>query len=120
MGKKTVIIGATPDTTRYAYRAASMLTEHGHEIVPVGMKKGQVFGKQILNGQPPVENVDTVTLYVSPQNQDNLLNYIIGLRPKRIIFNPGTENEELIRMAEENNIEPVIGCTLVMLASRTY
>ena len=120
MGKKTVIIGATPDVTRYAYRAAQMLTEYGHEIVPVGMKKGEVFGKTILNNQPFIENVDTITMYVGTPNQSNLLVYIINLKPKRIIFNPGTENDILIALAEKNNIEPIIGCTLVMLASRTF
>ncbi len=120
MGKRTVIIGATPDVTRYAYRAAQMLTEYGHEIVPVGIKKGVVFGKQIINNQPFIENVDTVTLYVGTPNQSSLLDYIINLKPKRIIFNPGTENDDLIDLAIQNNIEPVIGCTLVMLASRTF
>lgn len=120
MGKKTVIMGATPDTSRYAYRAARMLTEYGHEIVPVGIKVGEVFGKKILNDQPFIENVDTVTMYVGTQNQGNLLDYIIKLHPKRIIFNPGTENDELIGLAQKNNIEPVIGCTLVMLSTRTY
>lgn len=120
MGKKTVIIGATPDPTRFAYRAARMLTEFGHEIVPVGIKKGEIFGKKILNDQPYIDNVDTVTLYVGPQNQTNLLDYIIGLKPKRIIFNPGTENDELIALAASNNIEPILGCTLVMLSARTY
>ncbi len=118
--KKTVILGATPDTSRFAYKAAKMLLEYGHEIVPVGIKKGEVFGQPIHNDQPLVDEVDTVTLYVGPQNQTSLYNYIISLKPKRIIFNPGTENDELIGMAKNNNIEPVIGCTLVMLSVGTY
>jgi predicted CoA-binding protein len=120
MSKKTMIIGASTDPTRFAYRAARMLTEHGYEIALVGIKKGEVFGKKILNDYPPVEGIDTVTLYVGPQNQDNLLQYIIDLKPKRIIFNPGTENDKLIELAEANNIETVIGCTLVMLVTNTY
>jgi len=118
--KKTVILGATPDPTRFAYKAANMLTEYGHEIVPVGIKKGTVAGKEILNGTPQIDDVDTVTLYVGPQNQLNLYDYIINLKPKRIIFNPGTENDELISMAQKHQIEPVLGCTLVMLSVGNY
>jgi predicted CoA-binding protein len=118
--KKTVIIGATPDPSRFAYKAAKMLLDYGHEIVPVGIKKGEVFGHKIYNDQPLIEGVDTVTLYVGPQNQLSLYDYIVKLKPKRIIFNPGTENDELIDIANRNNIEPVIGCTLVMLSVGTY
>jgi uncharacterized protein len=118
--KKTLILGASPDPNRFAYRAAHMLTDYGHEIVLVGIKKGEVAGQKILNGTPPVEYVHTVTLYVGPDNQKGLIDYIIGLKPERIIFNPGTENDELIKLAEKNHIDPVIGCTLVMLSAGTY
>src|SRR6185437_748862 len=118
--KKTVILGATPDPSRFAYKAANMLTEYGHEIVPVGIKKGTVAGKEILNGTPQIEDVDTVTLYIGPQNQPQLYDYIINLKPKRIKFNPGTENDELISMATQHHIEPVLGCTLVMLSVGNY
>jgi predicted CoA-binding protein len=122
MAKKTVIIGATPDKSRYAYLAAQMLTEYDHEIVPLSIKKGEVFGKEILDlrKRPSIENVDTVTLYIGPQNQPEWYDYIIGLKPRRIIFNPGTENDQLEKMAEEKGIEAVEGCTLVMLRSRQY
>jgi uncharacterized protein len=118
--KKTMVLGATPDASRFAYRAANMLVRYGHEIVPVGIKKGEVAGKPILNGNPPVEGIDTIALYVGPKNQENLYDYIISLRPKRIIFNPGTENDRLIDMAQKHNIEPIIGCTLIMLSAGTY
>ena len=122
MAKKTVIIGATPDRSRYAYLAAQMLTEYDHEIVPLSIKKGEVFGKEILDlrKRPSIENVDTVTLYIGPQNQPEWYDYIISLKPKRIIFNPGTENDQLEKLAEEKGIEAVEGCTLVMLRSRQY
>lgn len=122
MVKKTVIIGATPDRSRYAYLAAQMLTEYGHDIVPLSIKKGEVFGKEILDlrKKPPVDNVDTVTLYIGPQNQPEWYDYILSLNPKRIIFNPGTENDDLEKMAEQKGIEAVEGCTLVMLRSRQY
>jgi uncharacterized protein len=121
--KKTVIIGATTNPGRYAYLAASMLTNYQHDIVPVGLKEGKVFGKEILDilTKPAVPNdVDTVTLYIGPQRQPEYYNYILNIKPKRIIFNPGTENEEFERMAEAQGIETVEGCTLVMLRTGQY
>lgn len=122
MSKKTVVIGASNNPARYAYIAANMLNEYGHEVVPVGIKQGAVAGKSIqdLRQHPEVKEVDTVTLYLGPQNQPEWYDYILGLHPKRIIFNPGTENIELQKKAEEKGIEPVYGCTLVMLRAGTY
>jgi len=120
--KRTVIVGATPNQGRYAYLAAEMLTEFRHEVVPVGIKNGEVFGKPILNihEKPPVADVDTITLYIGPKHQPEWYDYLIGLNPKRIIFNPGTENEIFQRMAEERGIEAVEACTLVMLRTGQY
>jgi uncharacterized protein len=120
--KKTVIIGATSNPSRYAYIAAEMLTEYDHEIVPVGIKTGEVFGKPILDirKHPAVEEVNTVTLYIGPQHQAEWYDYILMLKPKRIIFNPGTENPEFEKRAENLGIEAVEGCTLVMLRSNQY
>jgi predicted CoA-binding protein len=120
--KKTVIIGATTDRSRYAYLAASMLTQYQHEIVPVGIKKGELFGTGILNiyDRPKVSDVDTITLYIGPQRQPEWYDYLLSLNPKRIIFNPGTENELFENMAEERGIEVVEGCTLVMLRTNQY
>ena len=120
--KKTVIIGATTNPSRYAYLASEMLTEYKHEIVPVGIKTGEVFGKPILDirKKPSVEEVDTVTLYIGPQHQEEWYDYIFSLKPKRIIFNPGTENPEFEERAENLGIEVVEGCTLVMLRSNQY
>jgi predicted CoA-binding protein len=120
--KKTVIIGATTNPARYAYLAARMLTQYHNEIVPIGIKKGDLFGTKILDiyEKPKVDDVDTITLYIGPQRQPEWYEYLLGLKPKRIIFNPGTENDELIRMAEDRGIEAVEGCTLVMLRSNQY
>jgi uncharacterized protein len=120
--KKTVIIGATTNPSRYAYLAAQMLTSYQYEIVPVGIKEGVVFDKEILDifEKPPVENVDTVTLYIGPHRQPEYYDYILGLKPKRIIFNPGTENDEFEKMAESKGIEALQACTLVMLRSGQY
>jgi predicted CoA-binding protein len=116
--KKTVIIGATPNTSRYAFMAAERLTEHQHEIVPVGIKKGEVFGKSILpiREHPVVDEVHTITLYLGARHQPEYYDYLLGLKPARIIFNPGAENKEFRAMAEKQGIEVVEGCTLVMLS----
>lgn len=120
MGKKTLILGATPNTDRFAWKAAEKLTRFHHEIVPVGIKTGEVFGKEILKGQPKVENLDTVTLYIGPDKQPYYYDYIIDLKPKRVIFNPGTENDEFMDLLEKYNIEVVEGCTLVMLGTGQF
>jgi predicted CoA-binding protein len=120
--KKTVIIGATNNPSRYAYLAAQMLHEFAHEFVPVGIKEGEVLGVTILNirATPAIETVDTVTLYISHDLQPQWYQYIVSLKPKRVIFNPGTENEEFENILIANNIEPIQACTLVMLRTGQY
>jgi uncharacterized protein len=122
MSKKTVLVGATPNPARYAYFAAQVLVDNNHEMVPVGLKRGKVQGKDILDIRlkPPIDQVDTITLYIRPENQREWYNYFLSLKPKRIIFNPGTENEELEMLAEENGIEALEACTLVMLRTGQY
>jgi len=120
--KKTVIIGATTDSSRYAYLAARMLNEYKHEFVPMGIKKGNVFGNEIqdIYKKPEIKDVDTVTLYIGPQRQPEWYDYILSLKPKRIIFNPGTENDEFEKLAEQNGIEATEACTLVLLRSNQF
>lgn len=120
--KKTVIVGATTNPGRYAYIAASMLKEYGHPIVPIGIKKGELFGEKILDirQKPVINDVDTVTLYIGPQHQPEWYDYIISLKPRRIIFNPGTENLTFERKAEEAGIEAEETCTLVLLRTHQY
>ncbi len=120
--KKTVIIGATINPSRYAYLAAEMLQEYNQEFVPVSIKRGNVLGKEILDlrTQPLIENVDTITLYINPQHQKEWYDYFLKLKPKRVIFNPGTENPELEKLLEEKNIEAIEGCTLVMLRTGQF
>lgn len=119
---KTVILGATTNPSRYAYLAAERLEDKGFGFVPLGIKTGSVFGKAILNlrEQPKIANVHTITLYVGPANQPEWIDYLIDLKPQRIIFNPGTENADFASKAKENNIEVVYGCTLVMLGNGLY
>ena len=122
MGKKTVLVGATPNQSRYAYLAANMLREYDHEVVPLGIKKGEVAGKEILDirKQPAINGVDTVTLYIGPRHQPEWYDYLLSLKPKRIIFNPGTENDEFERLVEANGIEALQACTLVLLRSHQF
>jgi len=118
--KKTLVLGASDNPSRYSYRAVHMLKNHGHEVVPVGIRKGQVAGLDIHTDRPQENDIDTVTLYVGPQNQPAWYDYILGLKPKRIIFNPGTENEELERRAQQQGIRTEEACTLVMLSVGDY
>lgn len=120
--KKTVIIGASNNPSRYSYQAAHLLKKHGHQIVPVSNKRGDVAGENILNikDKPSIENVDTVTMYVGPQNQPVYHEYILNLKPKRIIFNPGTENSEFERKARAEGIQTYQHCTLVLLHTGQY
>jgi predicted CoA-binding protein len=114
--KKTLVLGASDNPDRVSYEAIRRLTSKGHEVVAVGLREANVFGVDIQKGLPPTEDVDTITLYLNPERQKDYYDYILGLHPKRIIFNPGTENFELVRMAKEKGIEVEIACTLVMLS----
>ena len=118
--KKTVVIGASDNPERYAFKATLALQNKAHQVVPIGIREGNINGLKILTGKPDVENVDTVTLYVGPKNQPEWYDYIIGLKPKRVIFNPGTENRELESLLDKNNIEAIEACTLVMLSVGNY
>lgn len=118
--KKTLIIGATNNPGRYANLAANRLTAYGHDIINVGIKTGEVAGVPIEKAGKIHSDVDTITLYVSPQHQSEYFDYILETKPKRIIFNPGTENPELESLAEENGIETMDACTLVLLSTGQY
>jgi predicted CoA-binding protein len=118
--KKTLVLGASPNPGRYAYLAANRLVSHGHSIVNVGLKTGEVAGVPIEKPETIHEDIDTVTLYVGPQRQPPLYDYILDTHPKRIIFNPGTENNELRKMANDKGIETEYACTLVLLSIGEY
>jgi uncharacterized protein len=122
MTKKTVIVGASTNPSRYAFMAAERLVDNHHEIVPIGVKSGEVFGKSILDigSKPSIEEVDTITLYIGPQHQKEHYEYLLSLKPKRVIFNPGTENAEFEKKVEESGAEALEACTLVMLSTGQY
>jgi len=120
--KKTVVIGVSPNPNRYAYLASNMLDDHGHEVVPLGIRKGQILGKDIidLRTKPRIEETDTITMYINPLHQKEWYDYLLSLNPIRIIFNPGTENPELTRLAHQKGIHTENACTLVMLSTGQY
>ncbi len=118
--KKTLVLGASENPDRYSNKAIRSLRRHGHEVVAVGNRKGSVDGVAIGTEQAPQEGIDTVTLYLNPANQKPYYDYILGLKPKRIIFNPGTENLELERLAEGAGIDALEACTLVLLSIGRY
>jgi len=118
--KKTLIIGASPDPSRYAYKAAHMLTRFNHEIVNVGIKRGEVAGVEIEKPGAIHNDIDTITLYIGPALQAQYHDYILDTKPKRVIFNPGTENYELEKLLDVHGIEPVEACTLVLLSTGQY
>lgn len=118
--KKTLVLGASTNPSRYSFLAINKLLANGHPVVGVGRDTGNVGGVEITKETPAMDDVDTVTLYLNPRNQEPYHDYILSLKPKRVIFNPGTENEELEEKLEANGIEPVIGCTLVLLSTGQY
>lgn len=118
--KKTLIIGASPDPSRYAYKAAHMLTRFNHEIVNVGIKRGEVAGVEIEKPGEIHSDIDTITLYIGPALQTQYHDYILDTKPKRVIFNPGTENYELEKLLDAHGIEPMEACTLVLLSTGQY
>jgi predicted CoA-binding protein len=118
--KKTLVIGASENPDRYSYKAIKALVSHQHEVVAIGLRKGEVAGISFDSEKKAFENIDTVTLYIGPQNQPEYYSYILGLKPRRVIFNPGTENPEFISQLEASGIYPEIACTLVLLATGQY
>lgn len=118
--KKTLVLGASSNPARYSYLATQRLRAHGHPVVAIGKRIGTIGDVPIEKDHITAEGIDTITLYLNPTNQVEYYDYILELQPRRIIFNPGTENEDLARKAKENNIEPVYGCTLVMLSIGNY
>ena len=115
------VLGASPKPDRYAYRAMKMLGEFGHRAIPVNPAFPEILGQTCYAKLSDVpDGVDTVTMYLGKQRSDPLIDEIIAAKPKRIIMNPGAENDELARKAEKAGIEPVFDCTLVMLQTGSF
>ena len=117
---KVLVFGATDNPSRYAYLASKMLLDYGHDIVLLGRRQSNVLEHEILTGTPMIDGIDTITMYVNPRNQKGYEDYLLSLKPKRIIFNPGTENIQLEQKANDAGIETVRACTLVMLRTNQF
>jgi uncharacterized protein len=118
--KSTVVIGASTNPSRYSFLAAQKLVHNGHDVHLIGRHGGQINGQNIYQNKEHWDDVDTVTLYINPQHQVDYYDYIISLNPKRVIFNPGTENPQLEDILSDKKIVPVRACTLVLLATGQY
>ena len=118
--KKTLVIGASSNPARYSYLVVQKLSAHQLPVVALGLKKGTIGNVTIETDRKQLDQIDTVTLYINPTHQKDYYDYILSLQPKRIIFNPGTENDELFELAQQNGILPVEACTLVLLSTGQY
>ncbi len=120
MNFKTLVIGASTNPQRFSYLAIKSLVKHNVDVVAIGLKTGNVDGIEILVDKPVFEDIHTITLYLNAERQREYFDYILSLKPKRIIFNPGTESSELLKLARSNGIIPIFDCTLVMLNNGKY
>jgi predicted CoA-binding protein len=118
--KKTLVLGASTKPDRYAFKAITMLVDKGHSVLAIGQNSGEVAGVKIQTKAIPLKNIDTITLYLNPSRQRDYYNYIIEAKPKRVVFNPGTENPEFYQLLELNDIKSEVACTLVLLSTNQY
>ena len=116
----TLIVGASPNPERYSFMATHLLKSYGHKVYAYGIKKGTIEEEPIHLDWPIAGTIDTITLYIGPAAQIPLYDTILGIEPRRIIFNPGTENPELEALAQQKGIETLEACTLVMLKTNQY
>ncbi|WP_223033876.1 CoA-binding protein [Hanstruepera marina] len=120
MSRKTLVFGASLKPNRYSHYAIQRLVANKHKVVAFGMKSGDVSGVTIDTELINYNNIDTVTLYLNPKRQEAYYDYIISLKPKRVIFNPGTENPAFYTLLRENNVNFEVACTLVLLSTNQY
>jgi len=118
--KKTLVLGASENPSRYSNMAIKKLREYGHDVVAIGRRQGRVLDVEIIKHTPYFSNIDTITVYMNERNQSEYEAYMLSLNPKRIIFNPGAENEQFFEKAVTNAIQPIEACTLVMLSTGQF
>lgn len=118
--RKTVVIGASLKEERYSNQCIRLLREHKIETIAIGNKAGKIEDVDIIVGRPNESKVETVAIYLSPKNQEAYYDYIIGLKPERILFPPGTENPDFYKKANALGIETEEACPLVMLKTGSY
>ena len=120
MSKKTLVVGASTNPSRYSFLAINSLRRHGHPVVGLGLRTGKVADLEIVKEKIIYSDIHTVTLYVGPQNQPMYFDYIEQLKPKRVIFNPGTENPVFENRLKDAGIDVEVACTLVLLSTGQY
>ena len=118
--KKTLVLGASSNPSRYSYLAVNKLREHQHPVVAIGKKTALVADVAVQSEAPPIPDLDTVTLYLNPENQKNYYDYILSQHPRRVIFNPGAENPEFEKILDDKGIQIMEACTLVLLGTGQY
>jgi len=118
--KKTLVLGASNNPARYSNMAIEKLVKYGQPVFAIGLRSGTVAGIEILTEKHDFDNIHTVTMYISPKRQPEYYDYLVSLKPERIIFNPGTENPEFYKVLEKNGIKVNPACTLVLLSSQQY
>lgn len=116
----TLVMGASEKPERYSNMAIKMLRQYGYSVVAMGLREGRVLDVPIVKQLFEIRKIDTITLYLNPKNQLPYYQFLLSLRPRRIIFNPGTENPELAQLAKEEGIETIDACTLVLLSTHQY
>ena len=120
MAKKTLVVGASENTSRMSAKVIKLLRDKDHEIIALGRKDGSINEVDIISEKILVDDVDTVTMYVNPQNQSQFTDYILSLKPKRVICNPGSENHGFAKALRDNGIETLNACTMVMLSTDQF
>jgi uncharacterized protein len=120
MATKTLVIGASEKTDRYSYKALKLLQRHGILVEALSLHPGKIDQLHFHTGYPVLRDIDTVTLYINAQRQQDYEAYILSLQPRRVIFNPGTENGALLKKFEAAGILCEVACTLVLLQTGQY
>lgn len=118
--KRTIVLGASPNPERYAYKAVEFLVNHGHPVIPLGIKTGSIGSIPIETEKIIYSGVHTISIYLNPEHQKLWYPYILSIQPRRILFNPGAENPELVQLARNHGIEILEACTLVLLNTHQY
>jgi uncharacterized protein len=118
--KKTLVLGASANPARYSFLAIHQLREHHHPVVAIGKKSARVGDVPVQPETAAIPELDTVTLYLNPDNQKNYYDYILSQHPRRVIFNPGAENPEFERILNDQGIQTMEACTLVLLGTGQY
>ncbi|MCK0162183.1 CoA-binding protein [Allomuricauda sp. F6463D] len=118
--KKTLVVGASTNPGRYSNKAIRKLVANNIETTAFGIRGGTVSDVQIKDNLSNFQNIDTVTLYLNPNHQKEYYQQIVDLKPRRVIFNPGTENPEFYKILDLAGIEVDVACTLVLLSTGQY